>query len=131
MQLRPLDLPAPGGAGDQQVRRGGQVEEHRPAGDVFADGDVERMGRCLGFGRRHDVAETDQLTGVVGHLDTDRRASWNGSENSNVGGRHGVGDVAVETGDPGDLDTRAQLELVARDGGTDRLAEQVGLDTVR
>ena len=107
-------LAGAGGAGDQQVRRGGQVEEHRAAGDVLADGDVERMRRRLGLGRRHDVAEADELAGVVGHLDADRRAAGDRSEDAHVGGRHRVGDVAVEAGDPGDLDARARAR--ARSG---------------
>ena len=108
MQLRPLDLPAPVVPAISRCGVVGQVEEHRSAGDVFADGHVERMGRRLGFGRRHDVAEADELTGVVGHLDTDRRAPWNRGKDAHVGCRHRVGDVAVEAGDPGDLDTRAR-----------------------
>ena len=53
--------------------------------------------------------------GVVGHLDADGRAARDGGQDAHVGGRHRVGDVLVEAGDPGDLDPGAQLELVAGD----------------
>ena len=119
------------GAGDQQVRRGGQVEEDRPAGDVFADRHIERVGGRLGLRRRHDVAQADELAGVVRHLDTDRRTPGDGGEDAHVGGGHRVRNVAVEAGDPGDLHARTELELVARDGGADGLAEELGLDAVR
>jgi hypothetical protein len=54
-----------------------------------------------------------------------------GSEDAHVGCRHRVGDVAVEAGDPGDLDARAELELVPGDRRPDRLTQQLRLDTVR
>ena len=123
-------LAGAGGAGDQQVRRGGQVEEHRPAGDVLADGDVQRLGGGLGLGRRHDVAQADQLAGVVGDLDADGRTAGDRRQDAHVRGGHRVGDVAVEAGDPRHLHTGAELQLVAGDGGADGLAHQPGLHPV-
>ena len=43
------------------------------------------------------------------------------------GAGHGVGDVLVQAGDPGHLHARAELELVAGDGGADDHADQAGL----
>ncbi len=42
--VEPARLAGAGGARDQQVRRGREIQEHRTTGDVFADRDVERVG---------------------------------------------------------------------------------------
>jgi len=68
-------LAGAGGAGDEHVWSGGQVEEHGPTGDVFADGDIERVSSRLRLCRGHDVAEADQLASVVGHLHPDGRTA--------------------------------------------------------
>ena len=53
-----------------------------------------------------------------------------GGEDADVGAGHRVGDVLVQAGDPGDLHARAELELVAGDGGADDHADEAGLDVV-
>ena len=123
-------LAGAGGAGDQQVGRRGEVEEHGLAGDVLADRHLQRAGGGLGLGRDQQVAEGDELAGVVGDLDADRRAAGDRGEDADVGGRHGVGDVALQAGDPGDLDAGAELELVAGDGGADGHADERRVDAV-
>ena len=95
MQLMPLDLPAPVAPAISRWGVVARFEEHRPAGDVLADGDLERVGGRLRLRRRQDVAERDELAGVVGHLDADRRAARDRGEDAHVGGGHGVGDVLV------------------------------------
>ena len=123
-------LAGAGGAGDQQVRRRGEVEEHGTAGDVLADRDIERIGRRLRLRRRQQVAERDELTLVVRHLDPDRRTPRDRGQDPDVGGRHRVGDVLLQGGDPSDLDARAELELVAGDRRADRHADQHRVDAV-
>ncbi len=119
------------GAGDQQVRRGGEVEEHRFAGDVLTDRHLERVGRLDRFGRRQQVAECHELTLAVRDLDADRRAAGDRSEDAHVGGRHRVRDVLLQARDASDLDARAELELVPRDRRADGHPDERGLDTVR
>ena len=46
------------------------------------------------------------------------------------GDGHGVGDVLVQAGDPGDLHAGAELELVAGDGRADDHADEAGLHAV-
>ena len=123
-------LPCSGGAGDEEVRGGGQVEVHRSTGNVLADRDIERVRRRLGLGRGHDVAERDELPGVVRHLHPDRRAPGDGRQDAHVDGGHGVRDVAVERGDTRDLHTAAELQFVARDRGADRHPDELDLDAV-
>ncbi|CAB5005208.1 unannotated protein [freshwater metagenome] len=129
--VKTTGLARTGGARDQQVRHRGQVEEHSPTGDVFTDGHVERVRGGLRLGGIHDVAQTDQLTRVVRYLDTDRRTTGDGGQNAHIDRSHRIRDVASEAGDPRHLDALPQLEFVARDGGADRLAHQLGLDTMR
>ena len=123
-------LAGAGGAGDEQVRRRGEVEEHGLAGDVLADGDVERARALLRLRRHEQVAEGDELTGVVRHLDADRRLAGDRGEDAHVGGRHRVGDVLLQRRHPGDLHARAELELVARDRRADGHAGQRRVDPV-
>ena len=54
-------LAGPGGAGDEQVRHLGEVHHHRAAGDVPAEGDLERVGRAPGLERLEHAAEGDEL----------------------------------------------------------------------
>ena len=67
---------------------------------------------------------------MVGHLDADGRPAGDGGQDAHVGRRHGVGDVLVEAGDPGDLHPGAELELVAGDRRADGHADEAGLDAV-
>ena len=73
---------------------------------------------------RHDLAVG------VRDLDADGLPARDRRQDAHVGRRHGVGDVLVEAGDPGDLDAGSELELVAGDRRADHHADQAGLDTV-
>ena len=112
------------------MRRRGEVEEHGVAGDVLADGDVERAGRRGRLRGEEQVAEGDELAGVVGHLDADRRLARDRGEDAHVGGGHRVGDVALQRRHPGHLHAGPELELVARDGRTDGHPDERRVDTV-
>ena len=124
-------LAGTGGTGDQHVRGGGEVEEHGLAGDVLADRHVERVGGLGRFGGCEEVAQRNELALMVRHLDADRRAAGDRRQDAHVDGRHCVGDVLLQAGDPGDLDAGAEFEFVAGHGRADRHAEQGGLDAVR
>ena len=130
MQLMPLDLPAPVAPA---ISRCGVVARSRntalPAMSLpmaTSSGSVAARG----LGRHEEVAERDELAGVVGDLDADRRPAWDRGEDAHVGGGHGVGDVALQARDPGDLDAGAELELVAGDRRPDGHADERGLDAV-
>ena len=130
MQLMPLDLPAPVAPA---ISRCGVVARSRntalPAMSLPI-GDLERTGGGRRLRRRQQVAEGDELAGVVGHLDADRRAAGDRRQDAHVDGRHGVGDVALQAGDAGDLDAGAELELVAGDGRADGHADERRVDAV-
>ena len=53
-----------------------------------------------------------------------------GRQDPHVGGRHGVGDVVRQAGDPGDLDAGSQLDLVPGHGRSGDDADETGVDTV-
>ena len=131
MQLMPLDLPAPVAPA---ISRCGVVARSRnTALPAMSLPMATSSGPVAWRGLRRDeqVAEGDELAGVVGHLDADRRAAGDRGQDAHVGGRHGVGDVALQAGDPGDLDAGAELELVAGDGRADGHADDRGVDAVR
>ena len=104
-----------GGAGDEEVGHRRQVHQHGLAVDVPADGHLEGVAGPLGLRRDEDVAEGDDLAVAVGHLDADGLPAGDRRQDADVGRGHRVGDVLVEAGDAGDLDARAELELVAGD----------------
>ncbi len=86
--------------------------------------------RGFGFGGGEDVAEGDELTDLVRHLDADGAATGDRGEDAHVGGRHRIGEVVGEAGDPVDLHPGCELELVAGHGRADGHADQVGVDAV-
>ena len=106
-------------AGDQDVGHGRQIDQHCAAVDVTPYRDLERMLRVARFGRREDVAQSHDLAIGIGYFDTDRLLARDGSEDAHVGRRHGIGDVAIETGHPRHFDARTEFEFVAGHGGAD------------
>ena len=94
------------------------------------DRDLERVHRLARLSRAEDVTERHQVAMSVGHLDADRRAAGDRSEDPHVGRRHRVGDVLVQARDAGDLDARRELELVAGHGRADGHADEPCLDPV-
>ncbi len=83
---------------DEQVRSGGEIQKHRTAGNVFADGDIQRIDRGTCFGGRNEVAKRDQLTRFIRHFDTNGGLAGNGSQDAHIGGSHRVRDVAIKAG---------------------------------
>ena len=130
MRVEAARLAGAGLAGDEDVRHRRQVHHHGLAGDVAADGDLERVRRPAGLGAGEDVAEGDHLAHLVGHLDADGLLAGDRGEDADVGRRHRVGDVLVARRELLDLHARRQLELVAGDGRADDHARQAGLDLV-
>ena len=129
-ELMQDDLPAPVAPA---MSRWGIVARFISTGlavDVAAHGHLERVGGPAGLLGGEDVAQGDDLAPAVGHLHADGLPARDGGQDAHVGGGHGVGDVLVEAGDPGHLHARAQLELVAGDGGADHHADQPGLHAV-
>ena len=127
--LMQLDLPGAGLSGDEEVGHRGEVQHVRPARDVPAEADLERVGRLPGLGRREDVAQRHELALLVRHLDADRAAARDGRQDAHVRARHRVRDVVAQAGDAIDLDARRELELVARHGGADGHADEARVDT--
>jgi hypothetical protein len=75
-------------------------------------------------------AERHQLALLVGHLHTDGRTPRDGGQNPDVGGRHRIGDVALQVRHLGHLHARSELELVAGDRRADGRSRQPRFDAV-
>jgi hypothetical protein len=108
-------LAGAGRAGDEDVRRLGDVGADEAALDVLAERDEHRVVVAGGHAAAQDVAQADVLPVGVRDLDADRALAGIGRQDPDVRGLHGVGDVAGELDDPLDLDRRAELDLVAGD----------------
>src|SRR5690606_26025188 len=120
----------PGGAGDEHVGQLGQVQQLRAARDVETEADGERGQRHRRLRARQYVAQGDETTLLVGHLDPDRLLARDGDDEADVRRGQRIRDVMGEVGDPVHLDTRCQGDLVAGHRGTGGDAGQGGVDTV-
>ena len=108
----------------------GQVEHLGPAGDVDTQSDGQRVGRGGCLRAPEHVSEGDQAPLAVGHLDADRRASWNRHQQANIRCGERVGDVVGEARNPVDLDPRGELDLEAGNSGTGDDLGQLCVDAV-
>ena len=67
------DLPDPVAPAIQHVGHFGQIDHHRPTGDVASERHLEGMVGLGRLGRREDVAEGHQFAATVGDFDSDGR----------------------------------------------------------
>ena len=119
-------LAGSGRAGDEQVGHLREVRADRPPGDVLAEPDRER--RPVRRRVLVDVAEAHDAALRVGHLDADRLLSGDRRQDPHVGRGERVGEVVLEVGDLGDLDSRGEAQLVARDVRAGGRADDLRLD---
>ena len=71
MVLMATDLPGAGGAGDQQMRHAGEIDDHRLAADGLAEAERE-LGAAAGiFLGGQQFAQIDLFARLVGQLDAD------------------------------------------------------------
>ncbi len=118
------------GTRNEHVWRGGNVEKHGAACDVFANGNVERMHcrtRLLG---NHEIAKRNQFAHSVWHLNTNCRLARNWRKNSDIGCGHGVRNVARERRDLGDFYAAAKRQLVTRNRWAACVANHFGFYVV-
>ena len=113
-----------GRAGDQQVRRLGQVGDHRQAADILAEADSERTGHVVVGLAGDDFGQLDRLPLGIGQLQRHARFSRDGLDDAD--GNHGQRprQVARQIDDLRALDANRRLDLVAgndrpRHGGQD------------
>jgi len=89
-------LPAPGGAGDEEVGHAGEVADDGAAVDVFAEGEGQL---CLGVAEGfvfEELAQGDGDLFVVRDLDADGVFARHGSEDVDALRLGGTGDVGLE-----------------------------------
>src|SRR6202041_272050 len=103
-------------AGDEDVRRGGEVGSHDATVDVLAHGQGEaRFGFGEGFGF-DPVAEVDGFALVIGNLDADGAFAGHALD-EDAFGAHGKAEVVCEAGDARVFDAGLGLELIRGDHG--------------
>ncbi len=64
-----------GGAGDQEMRHAGEIDDHRLAADRLAEAERQLGGRVVVVFRRQQLAQIDLLARRIGQLDADRVAA--------------------------------------------------------
>ena len=131
MQLMPLDLPAP--VAPAISRCGVDDRSMNTARPAMSLPTATSSGWVAWPPPRRtamQIAERDELTMMIGDLDTDRRATGDRRQDADIGGGHRVRDVFLEAGDLSDLDARPELEFVPGHRRPDGHADQFGLDVV-
>ena len=104
------------GAGDENMRHGGQIGGDDAAVDVFAHREREARTRFdEGFALDH-VAQVNGFALVVGHLDADRALAGHALD-ENAFGAHGEAEVVGQAGDARVFDAGLGLELEGGDHG--------------
>ena len=116
-----------GGAGDQQMRHAGEVDDHRLAADRLAERDGEAVLRLLEILARQQLAQIDGLAPLVGQLDADHVAPLH-DRDAGRDRRHRTGDVVGEADDARRLDAGRRLELVERDDRAGAHVDDLALD---
>ena len=116
-----------GGAGDEQVRHAGKVDDDALAADRLAERDGEPVlgpDEVLGG---DELAQVDGLAPLVGQLDADGVAALD-HRDAGRHGRHGAGDVVGEADDTRRLDARRRLEFVERHHGAGTHVDDLAAD---
>ena len=102
-----------GGAGDEQMRHLGEIDDDRLAADGLAEGDGELVLGVGEIGRGDEFAQIDGLAARIGQFDADGVAPRHHGD-AGRHRRHGAGDVVGEADHPRGFDARRRLEFVKR-----------------
>ncbi len=118
-----------GGAGDQQMRHAREIDHHRRAADVLAEGDRQLGAVIRPIRGRQKLAQEHGFALGIRHLDADHIAA---GDSRDANGRHGqaAGDVIGQTDDPGGADAGRRLKLVERDDRAWPDLDDAALDAV-
>ena len=113
--LRQTLLPGAGAAGDQQVGHGGQVHGERVARHVFAEEQRDLHLLDLAVGLLHDLAQSHDLAGFVGHFDAHRVLARDRRDDPDAGDAQRDGQVVRQAGDPRQPQSGLQFDFVLGD----------------
>ena len=99
------------GAGDEQVRHAGQIDDHRLAADRLAERDGELVARFAELVRGDELAQEHRLALLVRQFDADDVAALH-HRHAGRDRRHGAGDIVREVHDAARFHAGRRLELV-------------------
>ena len=108
-------LAGPCGAGDEQVRPGAKIADHRLARNIFADGKGQRRGHLLKLTRGKDLFQVDGRGGGVWHIDSHGSLAGDGRDHMATGGLEHQRQIIGERDDPGDLHAGRRGQLIPCD----------------
>ena len=120
-------LAGAGGAGDQQMRHLGEIDDHRLAADGLAERDRQLVAGLRKVLRGQHLAQIDGLALLVGQFDADGVAALHDGD---AGGdrRHRARDVVGEADDARGFDARRRLQLVERHHRAGAHVDDLALD---
>ena len=121
-------LAGAGGAGDQHMRQLRNIAHDAVAADVLANGKAQAGLGVLELCGGDDVAEIDGADDLVGHFDADGGDLVRDRRDADVHDAQRQRQVAREIRDAGELDALLKLDIVARDRGAARDADDRGVD---
>ena len=103
-----------GGAGDQQVRHAGEIDEDRSAADVLAERQRQGAARALQSIGSEQLAQSHRFAALVRQFDADDVATGNDGD-PRRDGAHRASDVVGESDDACALRSGGGLQLVEGD----------------
>ena len=110
------------------MRQLGNIADYALAADVLAYGEAEARMRVFEGGRVYYVPQVDDAYYLVRHLDADGGYLVRDGGYADVHDAEGEGQVAGEVSQLRELHARVELQVVARDRGTARDADDVRRD---
>ena len=116
------------GAGHEQVRHFGHVEDVGLVADGLAQGDGQFGVAVLELLAGDERAHADDVRVGVGHFDADGAFSWDGGDDADAQRRQAQGDVVLEVLDLADAHPRRRHDLVQRHRGPDLRRNLVDFD---
>ena len=116
-----------GGAGDQQMRHAGEIDDHRLAADRLAERDGEPVLGFLEILARQQFAQVHRLAPLVGQFDADGVAPLHDGD-ARRDRRHRARDVVGEADDARRFDAGRGLEFVERDDRAGAHVDDFALD---
>ncbi len=104
-----------GRSGHQQMRHARQIDHHRVAADVLAQGQGDRRTGLVVILGHEDLGQADHLAMLVGDLQADDRFAGDDFHHAHADGRQRAGQILGEVGDLTDLHAGPGLQFETRD----------------
>ena len=118
-----------GGTGNEHMGQLGNVAHHALAADILAQGKAE-LGLGTGkLGRLDNIPQVDGADDLIGHLNPHGGDFIRDGRDAHIDDAQSQGQIPCQVGDPGQLHTLLQLDIISGDCGAPGNADNGGVDT--